>query len=213
VKGEKGSGEKVVYSPPPTAQSDNVTKSPGEQAGLKRVLKGKDTPLGPRWTEDKYKLLIKLWNERKKTREIAAKFPDRSGHAVAAALGRLQQSGAIKPRWTQKKNRFSKVGPEPAAPQPSVDKSADTPVHTPVTLDKLASDVKGILDVLDVQSRVLDKLFCALLMQAVEVKQEKGDLSIPPSLWIHYANALLEEDKQYREKFRLKVQQLLEASS
>jgi transposase len=95
----------------------------------------------------------------------------------------------------------------------SVDKSVDTPVHTPVTLDKLASDVKGILDVLDVQGRVLDKLFCALLMQAVEVKQEKGDLSIPPGLWIHYANALLEDDKQYRKKFRLKVEQLLEASS
>ena len=191
-------------------------KAPLEsQAGLQRVLKGKDTPLGPRWTEDEYKLLIKLWNERKKIREIAAKFPTRSGHAVGSALGRLKNSGAIKPRWAQKKNRFSKVGaePEPASMQPSVDKSVDTPVHTPVTLDKLASDVKGILDVLDVQGRVLDKLFCALLMQAVEVKQEKGDLSIPPGLWIHYANALLEEDKQYREKFRLKVEQLLEASA
>lgn len=198
----------------PKSQSDNVTKSPQEEAGLQRVLKGKDTPLGPRWTEDDYKLLIKLWNERKKIREIAAKFPTRSGHAVGSALGRLKNSGAIKPRWTQKKNRVSKVDaePEPAPPQPSVDKSADTPVHTPVTLDKLASDVKGILDVLDVQGRVLDKLFCALLMQAVEVKQEKGLLSIPPGLWIHYANALVEEDKQYREKFRLKVQQLLEAS-
>jgi len=200
---------------PLESQSNNVTKSPQEQVGLQRVLKGKDTPLGPRWTEDEYKLLIKLWNERKKIREIAAKFPTRSGHAVGSALGRLKNSGAIKPRWAQKKNRFSKVSaePEPAPMQLSVDKSVDTPVHTPVTLDKLASDVKGILDVLDVQGRVLDKLFCALLMQAVEVKQEKGDLSIPPGLWIHYANALLEEDKQYREKFRLKVEQLLEASS
>jgi hypothetical protein len=195
------------------SQSDNVTKSPQEQVGLQRVLKGKDTPLGPRWTEDEYKLLIKLWNERKKIREIAAKFPSRSGHAVGSALGRLKNSGAIKPRWSQKKNRLSKVGaePEPAPMQPSADKSVHAPA--PVTLDKLASDVKGILDVLDVQGRVLDKLFCALLMQAVEVKQEKGDLSIPPGLWVHYANALLEEDKQFREKFRLKVEQLLEASS
>jgi hypothetical protein len=199
----------------PKSQSDSVTKSPGEQAGLERVLKGKDTPLGPRWTEDEYKLLIKLWNERKKIREIAVKFPTRSGHAVGSALGRLKNSGAIEPRWTQKKNRFEKVDaePEPAPMQPLVEKSVDTPVHTAVTLDKLALDVKGILDVLDVQGRVLDKLFCALLMQAVEVKQEKGDLSIPPGLWIHYANALVEDDKQFREKFRLKVEQLLEASS
>jgi hypothetical protein len=115
----------------PKSQSDNVTKSPQEQVGLQRVLKGKDTPLGPRWTEDEYKLLIKLWNERKKIREIAVKFPSRRGHAVGSALGRLKNSGAIKPRWAQKKNRFSKVGaePEPALMQPSVDESVDTPMR------------------------------------------------------------------------------------
>jgi hypothetical protein len=106
-------------------QSDHkiATAPPPEEAGLQRVLKGgKDTPLGPRWTEDEYKLLIKLWNEQKKVREIAAKFPDRSGHAVVAALARLKNSGAIKSRWTQKKGRFSKIMDRAEPPAPSGEK-------------------------------------------------------------------------------------------
>jgi hypothetical protein len=142
-------------------------KAPLEsQAGLQRVLKGKDTPLGPRWTEDDYKLLIKLWNERKKIREIATKFPGRSGHAVGSALGRLKNSGVIKPRWAQKKNRFSKVGAESeSAPmQPSLDKSADTPVDTPVpapTKDEVVELLKQILEaVKPKEETVCFKTYC-----------------------------------------------------
>jgi len=107
-----GVGKKIVHrlvkrETQTTAHDEISASNIQEQAGLKRVLKGKDSPLGPRWTEDQYKLLIKLWNGHKKLREIATKFPDRSGHAVAAALARLKNSGAIEPRWTQK-NRFSK---------------------------------------------------------------------------------------------------------
>jgi hypothetical protein len=127
LKKQAGSGEEEVVYAPLESQSDNVTKSPQEQAGLQRVLKGKDTPLGPRWTEDEYKLLIKLWNEHKKVCEIAAEFPGRSGHAVASALARLKQSGAIKGRWAQKKNRFSKVGKDRVvgaeSPTPSGEKT------------------------------------------------------------------------------------------
>jgi len=83
----------------------STSDTPKPEAGLQRVLKGKNTPLGPRWTEDEYKLLITLWNEHKKVGEIATNFPNRSGHAVACALARLKNSGAIKPRWTQKKSR------------------------------------------------------------------------------------------------------------
>jgi hypothetical protein len=159
-----------------------------------------------RWSDQEGQLLIELWNKDVKVPDMLARFPGRTRNSVAMRIDILQKSGTIKPRWKAGEGVRNKS-------DTSADKSVDTPVHTPVTLDKLASDVKGILDVLNVQGRVLDKLFCALLMQAVEVKQEKGDLSIPPGLWIHYANALLEEDKQYREKFRLKVEQLLEASS
>ena len=101
----------------------STSDTPKPEAGLQRVLKGKNTPLGPRWTEDEYKLLITLWNEHKKVRKIATNFPNRSGHAVACALARLKDSGAIKPRWTTKKNRVEKeqvVGAEtPQQPQQS----------------------------------------------------------------------------------------------
>jgi hypothetical protein len=194
VKTEKGSGEKTVYSPPAAAKvAESATRMRDPEN---------------RWTEEEDEKLIQFWNAKLTAKEIGAKFPSRSEAATKNRLSRLAKKGKIKSRW-HKRNKIA----DSEQAQASGHKSVDTPVHTPVTLDKLASGVKGILDVLDVQGRVLDKLFCALLMQAVEVKQEKGDLSIPPGLWIHYANALLEEDKQYREKFRLKVQQLLEASA
>lgn len=256
AKTEKGSGEKTVYSPPPSAkasaESEKETLIPRASPSSKwrpeedevliklwndRVLIEKMTPSFPgrteaairlriqrlerygrikkragrpkglkssvrRWSDQEEQLLIELWNKDTKVPDMLVQFPGRTRNSVAMHIDILQKSGAIKPRWKAGEGIHHRS-----------DVSVDTPVHAPVTLDKLASDVKGILDVLDAQGRVLDKLFCALLMQAVEVKQEKGDLSIPPGLWIHYANALLEEDKQFREKFRLKVEQLLEASS
>ncbi len=130
--------EKVVYAP-----------EAEKQAGLQRVLKGKNTPLGPRWTEDEYKLLIKLWNEHKKVGDIAANFPNRSGHAITCALARLHSSGAIERRWTQKKNRFSKKEPSarvqiPAHDEKSTDHSDESKVPSIGTEELL----KEILDCL-----------------------------------------------------------------
>jgi hypothetical protein len=125
-------------------------KAPLEsQAGLQRVLKGKDTPLGPHWTEDEYKLLIKLWNERKKVREIAAKFPTRSGHAVGSALCRLKNSGAIKPRWTQKKNRFTPPAP-PSKPPSTPPSTPEAPIGTGPehTQEKKASAKDEVVELL-----------------------------------------------------------------
>lgn len=170
---------------------------------------------GDDWRPEEDLLLIELHKKQlpywKIAKEMQERFPNRTDHAIFYRIGALQKEGKVKPRFERRKQRprDKKAAQGPAAKEPT----PSTPMYTPVTLDKLASDVKGILNVLDVQGRVLDKLFCALLMRAVEIKQLKGDLSIPPGLWIHYANALLEEDKQYREKFRLKVQQLLEASA
>jgi hypothetical protein len=153
-----GEGEKVVFVPPPgekVAKVDKVDEgeegekvekvpeSPRERAGLERVLKGKDTPLGPRWTEDEYELLMKLWKQKKKVRVIAAEFPKRSGHAVTCAIARLKNSGLIKPRWVCKgskreipdvdKNRVyvaAPAGVKPPTPGASVPKSVDTPAST-----------------------------------------------------------------------------------
>jgi len=106
----------------PSSQGQGINRihtefgdTPKPAAGLQRVLKGKNTTLGPRWTEDDYKLLITLWNEHKKVGEIATNFPNRSHHAVACALARLKNSGAIKPRWTHKKNRLSESEEEDVA--------------------------------------------------------------------------------------------------
>lgn len=197
VKTEKGSGEKTVYSPP-IAPIASMASTEGETLNPRR------------WPEKEEKQLLERWNKVKGTAAersaaLAPEFPGRTAQAIMQKAKKMRRERGLS-------RKYSKHS-EKALEKASVHAPVDTPVHTPVTLDKLASDIKGILDVLDVQGRVLDKLFCALLMQAVEVKQEKGDLSIPPGLWIHYANALLEEDKQFREKFRLKVEQLLEASA
>jgi hypothetical protein len=149
LKKPAGEGEKVVFEPPaglPGEQGRFVRKgivtaaSVGEfrkeieqESGLRRVLKGKDTPLGPRWTEVQYKLLMKLWGQHKKVREIAEKFPDRSGHAVACALARLKNRGAIKPRWVCKGSK-REIPAEPSTPQPSV----HTPVDTPMSPETIA---------------------------------------------------------------------------
>lgn len=132
-----------------TEKSGSQIKETQEKIGLRRVLKGKDTPLGPRWTEDSYRLLIELWLKGKKIREIAAEFPDRSGHAVGAALARLKNSGVIKPRWTQKKDRFEKkqaVGtPQEPQEHPSESKPnlvCNLSIHIEA---KSASSIKAVL--------------------------------------------------------------------
>lgn len=162
------------------------------------------------WSEDDAELLLKRMRElpgtvEQKCGQLTKEFKDRSPAAIHQKYVKLQRG--LKKQARPTKERKGPVKPERASTPTS------TLMSTPATLDKLASDVKGILDILDVQGRVVDKLFCALLMQAVEIKEERGSLSIPPGLWIHYANALLEEDKQFREKFRMKVKQLLEASA
>jgi hypothetical protein len=132
-------GEKVVFEPP------------GEEAGLRRVLKGKDTPLGPAWTEDDYKLLIKLWNKKLKVREIAEKFPGRSGHAVAAAVARLKLSGVVKPRWVCKRRSKREIV-EPLTPQPSVPTPIDAsvPVAGPEPAEKRQPLVPSISTVVNI---------------------------------------------------------------
>jgi hypothetical protein len=49
-------------------------------------------------------------------------------------------------------------------------------------------------------------------MQTLQVKEHLGELAIPKGLWVHYANAILEDDKKFREGFREKVKKLLEVS-
>jgi hypothetical protein len=51
-------------------------------------------------------------------------------------------------------------------------------------------------------------------MQALEIKElKKQDFKIPFVIWDAYADALLEADKENRDRFREKVRKLLEAYS
>jgi hypothetical protein len=161
LKKPAAEGEKVVFKPPAGSSREQgrfvrkglvTAASVGEfrkeieqESGLRRVLKGKDTPLGPRWTEVQYKLLMKLWGQHKKVREIAAKFPDRSGHAVTCALARLKNSGAIKPRWVCKRRSKREIV-EPPTPQPPVDVPVQVPVPIarPETAEKRGPSVPSI---------------------------------------------------------------------
>jgi len=158
-----------------------------------------------RWRPEEDQLIIDFWNKKLKVAKICekvcSKFPKRTDKAVINRIHRLVKSGKISARLTRKdKEKPARLESEPATP-------------TSTLLIKLTKDVSEILDILDIQNQVIDKLLCTVLMQGLQIKEQRGEFTIPPGLWIHYANALLEEDKQHCEKFRFKVKQLLEASS
>lgn len=100
------------------------------------------------------------------------------------------------------------VGSEPAS----------TLVHTPTSTPvRNASDdlaVQKLVETLGALTDVVDKLSCNAVMHALEIRElkSKDDFKIPLGFWIAYSNALLEDDKKYRDVFRDKVRKLLEAS-
>jgi hypothetical protein len=63
---------------------------------------------------------------------------------------------------------------------------------------------------LNTRSTVMEKLQCQLVMQALQVKEQNGEITIPKRLMEHYANALLEDDEKFRLLFREKAKKLLE---
>jgi hypothetical protein len=198
-------------------------KRAGESEGEKEVYQPHRQPPSPwqnpesRWKAEEDELIIALWNQKQNVLEIHTelrkRFPNRTKYAVKCRVSRLIKAGKIHGRWHHKEEHkpkpemVARAGSEPATSTPM-----RTPTFTPL-IEKLTKDVSGILDILDTQNQVIDKLLCTVLMQGLQIKEQRGEFTIPPGLWIHYANALLEEDKEHREKFRFKVKQLLEASS
>lgn len=170
------------------------------------------------WTEAEDQLLIKLWNQKNNAVQITAKFPKRTEPAIRMRLKHLQETNLIKRRWIK---RRKSPPPEPER-KPQLEHPPEaSPVHAPVPSP---SPIQGresqedpritkIIETLGALTDLVDKVGCALLMQGLEIKQHKGELVIPPGLLIHYANALLEDGKEFRERFRAKVKKLLEASS
>jgi hypothetical protein len=180
---------------------------------LKQISKPFSKPGPTAWTDDEKKKLVKLWNEKPKlkVREIAPNFPNRSEHSVKMALSRLREHGLIRGRWKIGEKRKAEKGPKgPVGSEP-----ASTPVHTPVRNASEDLAVQKLVETLGALTDVVDKLSCNAVMHALEIRElkSKDDFKIPLVLWTAYSNALLEDDKKYRDVFRDKVRKLLEASS
>lgn len=158
--------------------------------------------LSPHWSKEEEDRLLKRWNELtgtmdRRSAKLVSEFPGRTAKAIELKYRKLKR--AKKQKETPK--------PEPVTSIPISD-----PNVTKI-LGKLTSDVDGILDILDEQNKVMNKLSCQVLMQALQLKEGKGEFAIPDNLWVHYADALLEDDKKFCGIFREKAKHLLESSS
>ncbi len=91
--------------------------------------------------------------------------------------------------------------------------AAGAQLDVPKTLAKLENYVTILLEASKVQGEINAKLYCAIMMQSLEVLERKGVLMIPTALREHYNRALALPDQKYREIFSAKVMAFLEASS
>jgi len=153
---------------------------------LKINLKGKA------WSEQDDKYLVELLSRGLSHKEIASTL-GRTIQSVRARIQLLRKKGILQPG---KKGRPCKTK------QPENSQGDQ----------KFSAELSQILTILKDLSVLMDKLDCKILMDALQVKQLKGELAIPSNLWTHYVNALLRDDKSCRDIFRMKVRKLLEAS-
>lgn len=89
AKTEKGSGEKTVYSPPPSAKAS--------AEGEKETLIPRASP-SSRWRPEEDEVLVKLWNERVLIEKMTPSFPGRTEAAIRLRIQRLERYGRIKKR-------------------------------------------------------------------------------------------------------------------
>jgi hypothetical protein len=168
------------------------------------------------WNDKDDELLVKLWKKRKTVSAIAEKVPGRSYESVKMRLQALKKLKRIEPRWKQKAEKEPKgpEGLEPATLKGTPDLKTDTPVHEPIStpthtpLSLPDPAVKLLADILF----LLQKQNITLIMQGLEIKELKGQVKIPDSIYVAYGDALLEDDKDLWDLFRGKVRKLLEAS-
>jgi hypothetical protein len=166
------------------------------------------------WTKEDEARLLKRLSELtgpiyQKCAKIVSEFPGRTVKALELKQKKLKRTS----KKTQKEKVAPKLEDKPSTPVHIPPSTSVTDPYVPKILNKLTNDVDGILDILNEQNKIMDKLSCHVLMQALQLKEQKGEIKIPPGLWAHYANALLEDEKRFCDVFREKVKNLLEASS
>ncbi len=68
-------------------------------------------------------------------------------------------------------------------------------------------------DTSHIPTGIMEKLQCQIVMQVLQIKEQRGDLTIPQSLWNHYFNAILENDQKFSKVFQEKATNFLEATT
>lgn len=150
-----------------------------------------------RWTPQEDELLAKLWNDHLTKPQIAerctAQIPNRTPNAVILHLNKMMKTGKIQSRSYNQPPKDEKEG------DASTSKAKLNPEHN--------SEADSLT-----QNTVAEKIQCHIIMQALSIREQRGELALPQSLWKHYTTALLEDDGKFRMIFQEKVRKFLDAS-
>ena len=208
--------EKLVYTPPPKPIVEENGSGPEpieRQVDIREVARvARHKKYGDDWRPEEDSFLIDLHKQGmpywKIAKQLQEKFPNRTDRAIFYRIGALLKEGKLKPRFQRRKQRPKKDVKKPQQSDKVTRK--ERPLETSPTAP---SELKRLTLILDSLVTVVDKLGCQAIMQALEIKElRKQDFKIPFVIWDAYADALLEADKEHRDRFREKVHKLLEAS-
>jgi transposase-like protein len=177
---------------------------------------------GASWTDSEDTLIIQLWNQGFTKDQIAEKLPNRSVKAVKSHLQRLREAKRIKKRGhvgRPRKAQVTEAKPEPPGVKDKESKQTkesteNLQVGSEPTPER-GSATQRLIETVDKLVDIVDKLSCQALMHSLEIRELKAQdgFKIPLALWVHFTNALMNDDKKYRDLFRDKVSKLLEASA
>lgn len=218
-----------------TSLDEKVEETIGEvKKATENLRRDKMRRVTNEWKPQEDELLLKRLKElgprmklSAKCKELAKEFPGRSP-------GALNQRFYMLAGKTQKKRKYEKADRRSELVKESLKNVCTTcglpkdlcccdktvPVilkrmeeHFETELGQIKLEIKGMVETLGSTVLVVDKLSCQAIMQALETKAAKGQIAIPPGLYVHYGNALLEKDPKYCNIFREKVDLVLNACS
>jgi hypothetical protein len=186
-----------------------------------KIIRSAETPREPRrrgtgkdWSDDDIEKLVSLWNGPMTKSEIEKAFPSRTPKSVRMVLTRLRKAGKIQKRHSGPRGKTPQQPLKELHISSKPEKVFMTSEEEREKVESAPSDLKRLTLVLDSLVTVVDKLGCQAIMQALEIKElKKQDFKIPFVIWDAYADALLEAEKENRDRFRDKVHKLLEVYS